>query len=186
MELSSLIQNLIPQYNEKDKKKAQSILEDLILYDYLKKGKINQLKEQYKFENEFKFDLFNENEKFIQNLYLGGKFLNGMRNTESKDKTLLIIFGNESRGVSSYAKRNSHHKIVIPHFGHHNTSYNLSVSVGMVLFYLHSTNFLPGSFLDFNQLKGTEMLAKYMISYFEKMPRDQIEALGLSDSFEDL
>ena len=102
-----------------------------------------------------------------------------------KKKILMIVFGNESRGVSNYIKNISKHKIVIPHFGPKDSSYNLSVSCGMVLFYLFSAGILPGSFTEIRPDKATEMISLYLLDSFKKKSRKEIRKLGLSECLDD-
>ncbi len=200
LELKELIKNDVKFYMEEDIEKSRKILNDIMFVDQLKKERINYLKEKMKDEQSLKFENFGTNEKFIQNLFIKGYFLNEklIENTtskinrtnyhlynEEKQKILVIVFGNESRGVSNFIKRNSNHHLVIPHFGPKDSSYNLSVSCGMILFYLFSSGVLPGSFNDFHPEKASDILAKYLLDSFKKFSRSDLSKLGISQDLED-
>jgi hypothetical protein len=123
----------------------------------------------------------------LQKVYVDGHFVKSMKNdSTAKDKVIVFIFGNETRGVSELARSISHHKIMIPHFGYAETSYNLSVSCGMILFYLYNINILPGCFNDFGMSKGLQLLSEKMLSNIRKLTREEILKLDLNDVVSDM
>ncbi len=197
--MKELIKDDIKFFKVEDKERSLQILNDVMFFDQIKKDRINNLKEKMKDNQSFKFENFNTNEKFIKNLFTKGYFLNPLLiendvlniygkdqlTEEQKNKILVIVFGNESRGVSNFIKRNSDHKLVIPHFGPRDSSYNLSVSCGMILFHLFSCGVLPGCFKDFSPEKGSELLVKYFLDSFKKFSRNDLSNLGISEYLED-
>jgi tRNA(Leu) C34 or U34 (ribose-2'-O)-methylase TrmL len=187
LELNSFIEHKIKYFNEEESQTSKKILDTLFFHHLMKKEKIEEYKNKFQHDELFRKKEGEDNQEFIKKLYLGGKFLDEMTKEikECKPKILVIVFGNESRGVSNYIKKRSHHKIVIPHFGHSDTSYNLSVSCGMILFHLYSQNFLPGSFTDFTSEKGSEILAKNVLNSFQSLPRSEIIKHGLENELDD-
>jgi len=183
-DLATLINKEISTFDINHDKESQNILEKTLFYDSLKKDEIKELKRKYIMDKQYAFELFGNNEKFIENLFLNGKFLESeiCESNHYKPKSLVIVFGNESRGVSPYIKNVSHYKVMIPHFGFNDTSYNLSVSCSMILFYLYTINILPGSFTDFKMARRAEVLAKNILSYVHKIDRNKILGFNAANS----
>jgi tRNA(Leu) C34 or U34 (ribose-2'-O)-methylase TrmL len=164
---------------------SELLLSQLITYKtYFKKEKIEEFRNIY---SDLSLKLKN-NDEFIKEIILSGRILDKFyqQNSFQKEKSLIFIFGNESRGVSPFVKRISDLKVTIPHFGYKDTSYNLSVSCGMVLFNLYSKGILHGSFLDFNKENGMELLSRKLISSLPTMHRENIKHYGIQDIFDDL
>lgn len=187
LEINPILQDKIKYYNTEEGELSKKILNNLFFHHQIKKEQIEEYKNKFLDDQIFRKKDDEENQEFIKKLYLEGKFLDGMTKEikDKKPKILVIVFGNESRGISNYIKRKSHHKIIIPHFGYPDTSYNLSVSCGIILFHLYSQKFLPGSFTDFSAEKGSEILAKNVLNSYQALPRSEILKLGLEKELDD-
>jgi tRNA(Leu) C34 or U34 (ribose-2'-O)-methylase TrmL len=185
LELSKILQGVIDPFKEENKKKSDEILENMLLSN-MTKEKIQSLKLKYENDDGFKYDKFKNLEKFLENLYFNEKFLEDMKKENSeKKKVIILIFGNESRGISSVVKKLSHHKIMIPHFGMANTSYNISVACSMILFHMYSTGFLPGTFMDFNAEEGVDILKRKIVNSFPGINREKIKLFGIDEYLDD-
>ena len=125
------------------------------------------------------------NDDFIKKIYLQGELINDMTK-DGRKKIILIIFGNESRGISELVRKISHHKVIIPQYGFPDTSYNISVSCGMILYHLYNINILPGCFMDFSDVKGLKCIANKLIDNFKNINRGQLNKLKLEDILKDL
>jgi tRNA(Leu) C34 or U34 (ribose-2'-O)-methylase TrmL len=187
LEINSFIHNKIKYFNSEESELSKKILNTLFFHHLMKKEQIEEYKKIFHNDEIFMKKEGEENQEFIKKLYLGGKFLHELTKEiqNQKPKILVIVFGNESRGVSNYIKSKCHHKIIIPHFGYPDTSYNLSVSCGIILFHLYSQKILPGSFTDFSSEKGIEILAKNVLNSFQALPRSEIIKHGLEKELDD-
>ena len=99
---------------------------------------------------------------------------------KKKTKSIIIIFGNESRGISNYARQISNYLIMIPHFGFNETSYNLSVSSGMILYHLYSVGILPGSFSDYCTDDQLRLLCKMLINQNKTFSREHLKRYDIN------
>jgi len=185
LELSKILQGVIDPFKEENKKKSEEILENLLQSNFTKE-KIQSLKLKYENDEILKYDKFKNSQNFIENLYLNEKFLEDMKRENSeKKKVVILIFGNESRGISSVVKKLSHHKIMIPHFGMGDTSYNISVACSMILFHMYSTGFLPGTFMDFNAEEGVDILKRKIVNSLQGIRREKIKLIGIDEYLDD-
>jgi tRNA(Leu) C34 or U34 (ribose-2'-O)-methylase TrmL len=169
----SILHSILRETQVEDINTSKTILADLLRVSSTSRERYNELREafpQYKGL---------DNNKLLERVYLDGYFVSKMK-MYNKDNVVVFIFGNETRGASDFAKSLSHYRLTIPHFGYSDTSYNLSVSCGMVLFYLYNINLLPGCFLDFSAEKGVEQLALKMLTNFKKITREEILNLDLN------
>lgn len=181
LELENVIKNelKIKQSSGIEINQSKEMLKELLSYDHFNKEKIITLKEKFKNDMEYQSD---NNEEYIKQLFLKGKLIQDFYKKENeKEKQIILIFGNESRGISRYIREMSHYHVKIPHFGYEDTSYNLSVTCGMFLFYLYSINILPGSFLDITKEQGMEILAKNLLNNFKSLSREKLKTLELED-----
>ena len=183
LDMESKLKSFLPQFQEKNHETSFELIERIILNHQLSKEKINKLKTDYNFEENSKEFLNSTN--FIDKILSSEKFLEKYNFNIEKPKSLIIVFGNESRGISELVRKNSDYKIIIPHFGHSDVSYNISVCCGMVLFNLYSYNLLPGSFLDHNKAEGLDIILRNLINSMNNNHSKIIQKLRFSDVLED-
>jgi tRNA(Leu) C34 or U34 (ribose-2'-O)-methylase TrmL len=175
-----VFKSIVASSGPEDISRSRAILTDLLQFNTTTKERYKELRELFPKFKEL------ENAKLLESVYLDGYFVRMMRKAVQKDKVIVIIFGNETRGASERAKSISNYRLTIPHFGYSDISYNLSVSCGMILFYLYEINILPGCFLQFPIEKGVELLAQKMLTNFKKITREEILKLELNDVLNDL
>ncbi len=141
------------------------------MFQFFKREKIKSLRNTYSEYN------YLNNDDFVKQIMLDGKLVDRMKKKQ-KEKIIIFIFGNETRGVSEYARSISHHKLVIPQYGYPDMSYNISVSNAIVLYHLMNLKILPGTF-DFSDERGLELVARKLLDMNRNMSRGELKKLGL-------
>jgi hypothetical protein len=68
---------------------------------------------------------------------------------------------------------------MIPHFGFNESSYNLSVSCGMILYHLYSIGVLPGTFSDYGTEEQLQFLSKMLIGMNKNFSRTHLKHYGI-------
>ena len=68
---------------------------------------------------------------------------------------------------------------MIPHFGFSESSYNLSVSCGMVLYHLYLKGMLPGVFSDYSSEEQLQFLCKMLLSMNKNFSRLHLQHYGI-------
>jgi len=163
--------SLIHKFDENERLKSKEAIDKLLFSDVLTKDEIVNLKKKFNEENLCK----SLNKEFVERIFLKGAFLDGEITNKTKKKSLIIVFGNEARGISNFARKLSDYQIMIPHFGFSECSYNLSVSCGMILYHLYSVGVLPGVFSDYSTEEQLYLTSKMLINLNKNFSREHLK-----------
>jgi len=163
LDMQKHFETFLPKFNKEKEIKSTEILQRLIYNHQLSSEESKTFKADFDYEKNKEKFLTTQN--FLEKTLTSSEFFSKYDfNKEEKPKTCIIVFGNESRGISEYIRRRSDYKLIIPQYGHSDVSFNISVCCGMVLFNFLSNEFLPGSFLDHKAEDAIDILLRSLIN----------------------
>lgn len=177
-------ETFISKYNKEKELKSFEILHRLIFNHQLSSEEIKIFKGDFDFEKNI--EKFITTQDFLEKTLTSKDIISKYEFIkEEKPKTCIIVFGNESRGISEYARKKSDYKIIIPQFGHSDVSFNISVCCGMVLYNFVSNGFLPGSFLDHKSEDAVDILLRSMVNSLNNNHRKVTDILRKENNIDD-
>jgi len=184
LEINQEIEKIIPKFCQDSQSKSIEILNRLIYNNQLSHNDLKIFKEDFNFEaNKEKYL---NTQFFLEKILTSTELLNLYDfNKEEKPKICVIVFGNESRGISEFIRKKSDFKIIIPQYGHNDVSFNISVSCGIVLFNFLSNKFLPGNFLDHKQDDAMDILLRSLINSLNNNHKKVSDILRKNNKIED-